>query len=496
MALSYTSVRVDASGSDSGSTSVTVPSGCTCVAALWGANSDTGHITSLTLNSVSLTLDVNVDASGNQEYGVGYLDDPDTGSQTFAWNWGSRGGWCDDGQIYLIFAESSTGLARFLDAAGSSVVGNGTPSSLSLTSTADSMCVALLSDANGTPDLSNGGNQTVTTNNEVANGFGHDVAYRNSPGDPSTTMAASYCYYPNFTAVSFEEVAGGGVTYTLTAGSGSYSLTGTAASLTASRLLTAASGSYSLSGTSAGLNRSYTLTANTGSYSLSGTDISLSVSRLLSADSGAFVLTGTAAALLASRSISVESGSYTLNGTSISLALSRALTAASGTYSLSGTDAVLTVSRVLTAVSGSYALTGTDVTLTYTPAGSYTLTAESGSYALSGSDVALTASRVVTAQSGSYALSGTDVHLNFQRLLTAASGSYSLTGTDIGFSRNYVLSAESGSYALTGSSAGLTYTSLGGIASIFIYSYENKIESFAFSDQISFNSNASPITVN
>ena len=216
MALSYTSVRVDASGSDSGSTSVTVPSGCTCVAALWGANSDTGHITSLTLNSVSLTLEVDVDGAGNQTYGVGYLDDPDTGSQTFAWNWGSRGGWCDDGQIYLIFAESSTGLARFLSADGDSLDGLGTPGPLSLTSTADSLCVALGTYASGSPDLSASGAQTVTTNNETANGFGHDIAYRNTPGDPSTSMTMASAFYPTFTAVSFEEVTGGGGT-TITA---------------------------------------------------------------------------------------------------------------------------------------------------------------------------------------------------------------------------------------------------------------------------------------
>ena len=69
--------------------------------------------------------------------------------------------------------------------------------------------------------------------------------------------------------------AGGATAYTLPAGSGTYSLTGTASDLLAARSLTAATDSYSVSGTDATLTYSsltaYDLTAGSGSYSISGT---------------------------------------------------------------------------------------------------------------------------------------------------------------------------------------------------------------------------------
>lgn len=179
--------------------------------------------------------------------------------------------------------------------------------------------------------------------------------------------------------------------YTLAADSGSYTLTGTAASLIVGRKLAADSGSYSLSGTAAAFKRGYALTADSGSYTLSGTTVSLTAGRKLAADSGSYTLTGTDVTLNYS-----PAGSYNL-------------TAESGTYTLTGTAATLKVSRKLTADSGAYPLTGTDVTLSK----GVKLTADSGSYTLSGSNVAFSRTYVLTAESGAYTLTGTSAGLTW-----------------------------------------------------------------------------------
>ena len=227
--------------------------------------------------------------------------------------------------------------------------------------------------------------------------------------DVAIASGSSFAY---LSAIIIEEEAGG--SNTLTADSGTYTLTGTAAALTAQRKLSASSGSYSLTGTGVDLNRGYDL----------------------GADSGAYTLTGSAATLTASRDIQ----------------------AASGTYTLTGTDVDLIRAYRMAADSGSYALSGTDVALTYTTVGAYGLVADSGSYNLTGSSVSLLAARDIQASSGTYTLTGSDVSLVFGRYLAAESGTYTLSGTDVDFANTYVLQAESGTYLLTGSNVAFDYS--------------------------------------
>ena len=183
--------------------------------------------------------------------------------------------------------------------------------------------------------------------------------------------------------------AGGGATST--GDSGSYTLTGTAATLKVGRKLTADSGTYSLTGTDVAFKRGYALSAESGTYTVSGTAVDLKAGRKLTADSGSYTLTGTDVTLNYS-----PAGSYNL-------------TAESGTYTLTGTAATLKVSRKLTADSGAYTLTGTDVTLSK----GVKLTADSGSYTLSGSNVAFARTYVLTAESGAYTLTGTSAGLTW-----------------------------------------------------------------------------------
>jgi hypothetical protein len=145
--------------------------------------------------------------------------------------------------------------------------------------------------------------------------------------------------------------------FTLTADSGTYSVTGQAAGLVAARRVVADQGSYAVTGQAANLIRAVRLLADQGAYSLAGQDVALRAARLIGADSGSYSITGQAANL-----VYAASGAYTL-------------TADSGTYSISGQDDALTYvplnAYVLTADAGSYSIAGQDAALRYSgaPAG-------------------------------------------------------------------------------------------------------------------------------
>jgi hypothetical protein len=177
--------------------------------------------------------------------------------------------------------------------------------------------------------------------------------------------------------------------YTLTAGSGSFALTGSAATLKAARLLTASAGSFTVTGSPATLKKGYLLTASSGS----------------------FVLTGSVATLTAARKLTASAGSFVINGAAATLKRGLLLTAGSGSYALTGSSATLLKALKLVAGSGAYTVTGSSATLTKSSASSYTLTANGGSFALSGSAVALLVGHKLIALAGGYEIAGSDADL-------------------------------------------------------------------------------------
>ena len=190
--------------------------------------------------------------------------------------------------------------------------------------------------------------------------------------------------------------AAGGATYTLTAASGSFALTGQDAGLAFNRVLAADTQSYALTGQATGLAFNRTLAADSGSFALTGQDAGLAFNRVLSAANGSYALDGQDVTLTytpisgATYTLGAASGSFALTGQDTGLAFNRVLTADTQSYSLSGDVAGLAFNRVLTADTVSYALTGQDVALTYTSNGfTYTLTAESGSFEVTGQDASL-----------------------------------------------------------------------------------------------------------
>ena len=261
-------------------------------------------------------------------------------------------------------------------------------------------------------------------------------------------------------------IPGGGGAYSLTADTGGFAATGTAAGLIASRKLAADSQSYALGGQSANLVRSFALLAESGDFTVSGGAASLLADRALTAALGAYSLSGIDAGLtytpVGNYSITADAGAFALTGAGAAILADRALAADAQSYALTGIDAALTYTPSgaysLAADSGSFALTGAAVTLTYTPAGSYSMPADSVAFGVTGHDAGLLADRVNTAEAGSFALTGVDAALAYGYSMPAESAPFALTGVDAGFGRTYQLTAELGEFTLTGVAATLRYS--------------------------------------
>lgn len=320
-----------------------------------------------------------------------------------------------------------------------------------------------------------------------------------------TTGKPPYPPVPTVTAASSSQ------NLTLTCAAGSYSLTGSAVTLThtpASQNLTLScgAGSYSLTGANADLTvkRNYVLTCGSGSYALTGTNVTLRANRPPVANSQSvsspvdtrvdITLTGSdpdGDALLFNLesfpSHGVLSGfvpdmiyipndgyvgedSFTFvvfDGYDVSLPATVSITMTkvlvlpceAGSYLLSGTNATLdpTFHYSLECSAGSYVLVGSDIAFGNTK--SYTLVCGAGSYALTGSGVsfAITRSYSIVCSAGSYAITGTDCTLSVIHTysLACSAGSYAITGTNAALTSARTLGCVPGSYTLTGLEADL-----------------------------------------
>lgn len=141
----------------------------------------------------------------------------------------------------------------------------------------------------------------------------------------------------------------GGPTYTLTAAAGSFTFTGRAAGLKASRKIAASKGTFTLTGVAAILKASRKMAGSTGAFTLTGVPVVLKAGRKLAIGTGTFVLTGNAADLV-----------YTPGGAGPTYTL----TASVGAFSFTGSAATLKAARKLPAGTATFTLTGNNVTLT------------------------------------------------------------------------------------------------------------------------------------
>ncbi len=165
-------------------------------------------------------------------------------------------------------------------------------------------------------------------------------------GEHASMAANPWQIFRNTQAHIFIPVTGVGPTYTLTASSGGFTLTGVANSLLAARLLSSSTGSFSLTGNAASLLYNRALVAEVGTFSLTGNSVNLLFNRVLQGNTGSFTLTGNAANLV-----------YTPAGVTYTL------TAERGTFNLDGQIASLLANRVLSAEVGDFNLVGNNTGL-------------------------------------------------------------------------------------------------------------------------------------
>jgi len=263
--------------------------------------------------------------------------------------------------------------------------------------------------------------------------------------------------------------------YTLTAGQGSYTISGQSVALRAARKIAAAQGSYTTTGQSVNLRRGYTVVAAQGSYTLTGQSVALSAARKLTSAQGSYTISGQAVNLRLARTltagqgslaisgqnvtlrrgytISLGQGSYTITGQTVNLRRGYTLAVAQGSYSITGQAVALRAARQLAAGQGTYTITGYDVNFGATH--SYTLTAGQGSYTITGQAVALRTARKITIGQGSYTTTGQAVNLRRGYTVAASQGSYAISGQTVGLRRGYTLTIAQGSYTVSGQAVSL-----------------------------------------
>lgn len=241
----------------------------------------------------------------------------------------------------------------------------------------------------------------------------------------------------------------------LDAASGSYSISGTALSTYADRLINAAAGSYSLTGADLFFERGYSLSLDAGSYAITGSSLTTLRSLVMNAVVGSYSISGSAASLLADRSINAAAGSYTISGMALTSLADRILNAVAGTYSLSGSDLTTLRTLLLNAEAGSYNVSGTDLTTLR----DVIIVADAGTYIISGADATLVYGTLgsnhyeLICDPGTYSISGVDASLILGRVLNAEAGAYALTGSDASLLHGYEMNAAAGAYLIVGENA-------------------------------------------
>lgn len=272
---------------------------------------DANAVTGVTYNGVSMTeVGTNV-ALGSDGFRRWILVNPASGANNIVVSLGSSRR-CEIQAVSLTGARQSSQPDASATATGSSTSATG-----SVTTVADNSWVVAFAHSNGASGAwSSSTNCTVVRSISDRCGCGYGGP-RTPAGSFTQAIAVAGSGGWGFAQVS---VAPAPTTdYTMAADAGSYTLTGTAATLRASLRIIADAGSYALTGTAAALKRGYGIVAAAGSYAITGTAATLTSARRMVADAGSYALTGTAAALKAAFRMVADAGSYILTGSSAML---------------------------------------------------------------------------------------------------------------------------------------------------------------------------------
>jgi len=194
-------------------------------------------------------------------------------------------------------------------------------------------------------------------------------------------------------------------TYTLTAASGTFSLSGQTTGLKAARALTASPQSFSVTGVAASLARRYTLDATTAPFTLTGLDIAYSRHYALAPETGAFTLTGFQAGLSTNAQLVASAASFGFSGNAASLRVSRLLSGSVAPYALSGSPAALRAARLLSTVAANYTLSANDAAVLR----QFVLETDAGAVSLTGQAAAIVRQALMSADSVAFTLTGNEV---------------------------------------------------------------------------------------
>lgn len=149
-----------------------------------------------------------------------------------------------------------------------------------------------------------------TSQLDISMGIGYKIVAATTGVTYQPTWAATANFDMNTLLVSFT----GPATYSLTASSGSYAMTGASAALGMLYTIIATAGSYALTGAAATFTKALTIAATAGSFAFTGSAATLGKGLVMIADAGTFALTGAAATLKRGYLMVAAAGSYALTG--------------------------------------------------------------------------------------------------------------------------------------------------------------------------------------
>lgn len=218
-----------------------------------------------------------------------------------------------------------------------------------------------------------------------------------------------------------------GTTYTLTATTGSYSLSASSTGIKIVRGLAATTASYSLSASATGVKINRGLTATTASYSLSASSAGVNVARGLTATTATYVIDASATGFTIGKVLSAATAAYSLSASATGINIVRSLTAATGAYVIDGSAIGLYKAKTLIADAAVYTLSATATSINI----ARRLTADAAAYTLSATAAALAFERRLSAATASYLLSASSTGVYYIRKVTAAVGSFVLSASDV-----------------------------------------------------------------
>lgn len=215
--------------------------------------------------------------------------------------------------------------------------------------------------------------------------------------------------------------------------------------------LTASLATFTLTGQAAGLRASRQVVASAAAFTLTGRNASLNYVHALQAAPAAFTLTGQAASLLRASRVAASPAAFTVSAQDAGLRASRQLIASAGAFTLTGISAGLNFNRRLTAQVAAFTLTGVNAGL----ARALLMPADAASFALSAKDADFDYQQLLQANVAAFILTGRAANLFDNRLLTSAPASFTLTGRNAELIKALQMPAQASSFALAAQDAEL-----------------------------------------